>query len=257
MAVELASVTPESGHAQIRRWIDDEYLDFADGYDASRRYRLWCADIPAGEVTQLVHDGLALFVDGDERGDTSREEQGGEAGRGAEAEAETDGGLGGGGGGGQEPGAEDEDEEGAAAAEESSPPPPRGTGGEDDPARTNTGEQEPTIRLKLTLPRRTNVIRLPAQPNRTEAALIGDGDADAVAGNDVLVANPDKLDGSKTPPPASQAPVRPASTPQLPEPSDASSPQHLVSVPEPSADEVLGSVWTVWPPAKEESVETH
>ncbi|KAM5542327.1 hypothetical protein V8D89_003786 [Ganoderma adspersum] len=249
VAVELASVTPESGHAQIRRWIDDEYLDFADGYDASRRYRLWCADIPAGEVTQMVHDGLALFVDGDERGDTGREVQGGAAD--GSADAETDGGLGG--GGGQEPGAGDE--EGAAAAEEESPPPPRG--GEDNPARTNAGGQGPTIRPKLTLPRRTNVIRLPTRPNRTEAVLNRDGDADAVAGNDVLAASPDQLDGSKTPPPATQTPVRPTSTPQLPEPSDAGSPQHLASVPAPSTDEVLGSVWTVWPPAKEESVETH
>ena len=45
LAVELASMTPESGHAQIRRWIDYKYLDFADGYDASTRYRLWCTDM--------------------------------------------------------------------------------------------------------------------------------------------------------------------------------------------------------------------
>ena len=46
----------------------------------------------------MVHDGLALYVNGDERGDIGREGQGGEAGRGADAE--TDGGFGGGGGGG-------------------------------------------------------------------------------------------------------------------------------------------------------------
>lgn len=45
VAVELASMTPESGHAQIRRWIDYEYLDFADGYNTSTRYRLWCTDM--------------------------------------------------------------------------------------------------------------------------------------------------------------------------------------------------------------------
>ncbi|PIL37538.1 transcription factor [Ganoderma sinense ZZ0214-1] len=270
VAVELASVTPESGHAQIRRWIDDEYLDFADGYDASRRYRVWCADIPAGEVTQMVHDGLALFVDGDGDagvyGGTGGEEGGGEVDRSAD----------GGGGGGQERDLDAEDGRGAgedaapAAEEEGSKelsPPPRS--GEGSPGRTNAEGQKPTIRLKLTLPRRSNVIRLPARPSQTEAVphRDGDGDADAVAGNSnsntSALPNPGRIDGSKTPPPAAlatQSPVRPTptSTPQLPEPAVlAPSPQHLVSVPDPSTDEVLGSAWTVWPSAKEESVETH
>ncbi|KAI1795074.1 hypothetical protein LXA43DRAFT_1178971 [Ganoderma leucocontextum] len=226
VAVELASVTPESGHAQIRRWIDDEYLDFADGYDASRRYRLWCADIPAGEVTQMVHDGLALFVDSHGHGHTGGEE-------------------------GEDGGEVDRARKRMVVEE---PAPPRG--GEAPPERTKTEAQGPTIRLKLTLPRRSNVIRLPPRLNQTEA---GRGrDASAVAGNVVT-------DSAQTPTRASESPVSARPQPQLPEPAGASSPQspsqpslqHQVSVPEPSTDEVLGSTWTVWPPAKEEGVETH
>ncbi|KAI1785903.1 hypothetical protein LXA43DRAFT_1065510, partial [Ganoderma leucocontextum] len=68
-------------------------LDFADGYDASRRYQLWCADIPAGEVTQMVHDGLALFVDGHGHTGGEEGEDGGEVDRSAEVDAGGGGGL--------------------------------------------------------------------------------------------------------------------------------------------------------------------
>ena len=241
-------MTPESGHAQIRRWIDDEYLDFADGYDASRRTRLWCADIPAGEVTQMVHDGLALFVDANDW--DARGEEGGEKG-----EADQ-GGLG---GGGQERDTEDRhgSGEGATGPEENEKLPPLLRSEESSPARTNAGTQPLTIRLKPKLPR-SNVIRLPPRPNQTEAAAENDRDADTVAGNDILT-NPDQLDGRKAPEttPASQSPVSAQTQRSQPPETPRSSPQHLVSVPEASRDEVLGSVWTVWPPAKEESVETH
>ncbi|KAI0326712.1 hypothetical protein GY45DRAFT_1258466 [Cubamyces sp. BRFM 1775] len=60
-AAELAGVTPDAALEQIKRWIDDEYLSLADGYDASRRPWLRCADIPSQEVTQLVDAGLVLW----------------------------------------------------------------------------------------------------------------------------------------------------------------------------------------------------
>ncbi|KAH9854926.1 hypothetical protein C2E23DRAFT_725457 [Lenzites betulinus] len=60
-AVELAGVSPEAALAQIQRWMDDEYLAFADGYDAARRPGLRCADIPSQEVTQRVRDGIVFW----------------------------------------------------------------------------------------------------------------------------------------------------------------------------------------------------
>ncbi|KAI0677637.1 hypothetical protein C8Q78DRAFT_1181142 [Trametes maxima] len=66
-AAELAGVTPEAALEQIRRWIDDEYLAFADGYDAARRPGLRCTDIPSQEVTQLVDQGLVLWPGEDDQ----------------------------------------------------------------------------------------------------------------------------------------------------------------------------------------------
>ncbi len=60
-ASELAGKTPAESLALIKRWIDGEYLDLTDGYDASRRHHLHCNDIGSGEVTKMVHDGLVLF----------------------------------------------------------------------------------------------------------------------------------------------------------------------------------------------------
>ncbi|KAI0638588.1 hypothetical protein C8Q77DRAFT_1091799 [Trametes polyzona] len=60
-AAELAGVAPEAALEQIKRWIDDEYLLFADGYDAVRHRVQRCAEIPAQEVTKLVDEGLVLW----------------------------------------------------------------------------------------------------------------------------------------------------------------------------------------------------
>ncbi|KAI0650830.1 hypothetical protein C8Q79DRAFT_902758 [Trametes meyenii] len=67
VAAELAGITPEAALEQIKRWIDDEYLAFADGYDAARRPGLRCADIPSQEVTQLVDGGLVLWPGEDDQ----------------------------------------------------------------------------------------------------------------------------------------------------------------------------------------------
>ncbi|OSD04445.1 hypothetical protein PYCCODRAFT_1386510, partial [Trametes coccinea BRFM310] len=60
-AAELAGVSPEAALAQIKRWIDDEYLAFADGYDAARRPGLRCADIPSQEITQILDAGFVFW----------------------------------------------------------------------------------------------------------------------------------------------------------------------------------------------------
>ncbi|KAI0711045.1 hypothetical protein C8T65DRAFT_695490 [Cerioporus squamosus] len=60
-ATELAGKTPAESLALIKRWIDGEYLDLTDGYDASRKHHLHCDDIGSGEVTKMVNDGLVLF----------------------------------------------------------------------------------------------------------------------------------------------------------------------------------------------------
>lgn len=66
-AAELADVSPETALEQIKRWMDDEYLAFADGYDAARRPGLRCADVPSQEVTQLVDAGLVLWPGEDDQ----------------------------------------------------------------------------------------------------------------------------------------------------------------------------------------------
>ncbi|RPD81315.1 hypothetical protein L226DRAFT_608568 [Lentinus tigrinus ALCF2SS1-7] len=60
-AAELAGKTPAESLALIKRWIDGEYLDLTDGYDASRRLYLHLDEIGSGEVTKMVNDGLVLF----------------------------------------------------------------------------------------------------------------------------------------------------------------------------------------------------
>lgn len=66
-AAELADVSPEAALEQIKRWMDDEYLAFADGYDAARRPGMRCADVPSHEVTQLVDKGLVLWPGEDDQ----------------------------------------------------------------------------------------------------------------------------------------------------------------------------------------------
>ena len=62
-ATELAGKTPVESLALVKRWIDGEYLDLTDGYDASRRHHLHCDEIGTGEVTKMVNDGLVFFSD--------------------------------------------------------------------------------------------------------------------------------------------------------------------------------------------------
>ncbi|TBU28755.1 hypothetical protein BD311DRAFT_865287 [Dichomitus squalens] len=250
-AAELAAVPPESAIDQIKRWIDDEYLDFADGYDASRRYRVWCADIPSGEITRMVDDGLVLWADG--REDSDQRDQ----------HAEADGpGVD---GGGQEPAGEgDEDAEGEDDAEfeqeheherePEEPPPPRvagssdeGAGLEGSPVRTEVsggadGGGRPTPKPKLPLPRRSQVRLFSARPNRTDDS----HDVEGVAGNTETDAE------GRGERPSTPAPV-PNSVPAAPSPNAPSSPPPI-SMPEPKPEEPVGSVWTAWPPAKEGSV---
>nr|QHA24578.1 zinc finger protein 205 [Trametes gibbosa] len=66
-AAELAGVSPEAALAQIKRWMDDEYLAFADGYNAGRRPGLRCTDVPSQEVSELVRAGLVLWPGEDDR----------------------------------------------------------------------------------------------------------------------------------------------------------------------------------------------
>ncbi|KAI8982769.1 hypothetical protein BD414DRAFT_418879 [Trametes punicea] len=83
-AAELAGVTPETALAQIKRWIDDEYLSFADGYDASRKSGLRCADIPSQEVTKLLDEGLVLWPPEDDQEVEEKEEARARTGEGPE-----------------------------------------------------------------------------------------------------------------------------------------------------------------------------
>ncbi|KAI9057407.1 hypothetical protein FKP32DRAFT_1689223 [Trametes sanguinea] len=60
-AAELAEVSPEAALERIKRWIDDDYLAFADGYDAARRSGLRCADVPSQEITQILDAGFVFW----------------------------------------------------------------------------------------------------------------------------------------------------------------------------------------------------
>ena len=72
-AAELGALSPADALARIRRWIDDEWLGFADGYDAARRgtgggAKLRCEDLRAAEVSKMVERGLVFFPPGGEVG---------------------------------------------------------------------------------------------------------------------------------------------------------------------------------------------
>ena len=242
-------MAPENALDHIKRWIDDEYLAFADGYDASRRYRVWCADIPSGEITQMVDDGVVLFGDGREEGLDAHDQN-----------AEVDG------GGVQEP--ERKDDQDAEFEEEREPqeppPPPRDSGAGDEregkreeaversPVRTEPsggadGGAQPTPKLKLVLPRRSQLARLSStQPNGNGTD--GRSDVGGVAGN----AETDQENrGGRPSTPAPVSNSVPAATS-----ASAPSPPRSVSLPEPKREEAVGSVWTVWPAAGEGSVES-
>ena len=233
-----AAEAPENALEHIKRWIDDEYLTFTDGYDASQRYHVWCADIPSGEITQMVHDGIVLFGGGQEQGWNMRGQN-----------AEVDG------GGVQEP--KREDGQDAGFKEEGKPQePPRNSGAGDESKGVDVGEgaeglplrtepsdgaddgTQPAPKLKLVLPRRSQLTRLSgAQRNRTdERSAVG-----GVARN--AKTDPENRGGRLS----VQAPMS-CSGPAASSASALSAPRSLsLSDPKP---EVIGSVWTVWPPAE-------
>ncbi|OBZ70218.1 hypothetical protein A0H81_09782 [Grifola frondosa] len=58
----------ETALADIRRWTDDEYLNFADGYDVSNKAAKRCSDIPSDDVTALCDGKLVIWpIDDDKR----------------------------------------------------------------------------------------------------------------------------------------------------------------------------------------------
>ncbi|KAI0737034.1 hypothetical protein C8Q80DRAFT_1348509 [Daedaleopsis nitida] len=70
-AAELAGSTPGGGLAYVRRLIDDEYLNFADGYSSGWHTQVY-EEVPSAEVSQMVTNGLVLFAgDGDGDGDAA------------------------------------------------------------------------------------------------------------------------------------------------------------------------------------------
>ncbi|KAI0371521.1 hypothetical protein BV20DRAFT_1112549 [Pilatotrama ljubarskyi] len=74
-AAELAGITPEAALAQIKRWIEEEYLAFADGYDGSRESDLRVADIPSQEVNKIIESGLVFWGPEDDQTAQGQEQE--------------------------------------------------------------------------------------------------------------------------------------------------------------------------------------